>query len=76
MKTFMKCLKEDPILTILVLVVELVFAALTVAVWWMPSNWGYPWWAVLGNLVMTAIIAFAGWAAWMFLDDMTTSYYD
>lgn len=48
-------------LTVLTLLMFVVCLALVGFLWWIPVNFGYPWYTVLGNLVPTAILGLGVW---------------
>ncbi|UDL16692.1 membrane protein [Arthrobacter phage Atuin] len=76
MRKFIEALKAYPFETLFCWFMILVCAAISVAMWIIPFGFGYEWWMILINLMVTAACALGAWAFWNTYKDFTWSYYD
>lgn len=57
-------------LTVLTLLAAVGLLIMLGFIWWMPVNFGYPWYTILGNFWLTAFCA----AGAMFVRDIVNGY--
>lgn len=50
--------------------------AIAVAMWLIPFGFGYEWWMIPINLVISAACGFGAWSFWDAWRDLSRSYYD
>lgn len=57
MKTIKNMWAMGKLLTVLTLLVAVGLLGVLGFIWWMPVNFGYPWYTILGNFFVTAFAA-------------------